>query len=169
MRATRRSVLLFACIGAAVIAVGAVSTGAWLVRSHWQSVAVSASDADAEFAQLRSRFSYQPALLDMVTRTADARATRLPGRSQLRVFHTVIFDRRGGDRLIRISVPYWLAKRYASHSGAFAWLGELTFLDDTEFDPEPIRLSLAQLEARGPGLVADYRHPSGGQFISWVE
>jgi len=48
-------------------------------------------------------------------------------------------------------------------------LGELTFLDDTEFDPEPIQLSLAQVERHGPGLVVDYRHPSGGQFIAWVE
>jgi hypothetical protein len=30
-------------------------------------------------------------------------------------------------------------------------------------------LSLGQLEERGPGLVTYYRHPSGGQFISWVE
>ena len=51
----------------------------------------------------------------------------------------------------------------------FRWLGQLTFLDDTEFDPEPIQLSLAQVERHGPGLVVDYRHPSGGQFIAWVE
>jgi hypothetical protein len=42
-------------------------------------------------------------------------------------------------------------------------------LDDTEFDGEAIRLSLDQLEHRGPGLVIDYQHSSGGQFISWVE
>ena len=52
---------------------------------------------------------------------------------------------------------------------AFRWLGQLTFLDDTEFDSEAIRLSLGQLEQRGPGLIIDYWHLSGGQFISWVE
>jgi len=36
-------------------------------------------------------------------------------------------------------------------------------------DPEAIELSLDELERRGPGLVADYHHPGGGQFISWVE
>jgi hypothetical protein len=87
----------------------------------------------------------------------------------LRTFHTVVYDTRGGGRLVRISVPYWLAQRYARHDGAFRWLGELTFLDDTEFDPESIVVSLDQLERRGPGLIVDYRHPSGGQFISWVD
>ena len=51
----------------------------------------------------------------------------------------------------------------------FTWLGQLTFLDDTEFDPEPIRLSIDEVERREPGLVADYQHSGGGQFISWVE
>ena len=71
--------------------------------------------------------------------------------------------------MVRISVPYWLARRYARHDGHFERLGELTFLDDTEFDPQEIRLSLPQLERRGPGLVVDYQRPSGAQFISWVE
>ena len=125
--------------------------------------------AETEFAQLRLRFSQQKPLVDMTTRTAQAQPDQPTAASPLRMFHTVVFDTRGGERLIRISVPYWFARRFARHSGTFIWLGELTFLDDTEFDPEQIRLSLAQLERRGPGLVADYRHPSGGQFISWVE
>ena len=74
-----------------------------------------------------------------------------------------------GDRMVRITVPYWFARRFAGRKGRFEWLGQLTFLDDTEFDPEAIHLSLDQLERRGPGLVADYHHPGGGQFISWVE
>jgi hypothetical protein len=43
------------------------------------------------------------------------------------------------------------------------------FLDDTEFDPEFIQLSLAQVERHGPGLMVDYRHASGSQLIAWVE
>ncbi len=57
----------------------------------------------------------------------------------LRLFHTIIFDTQGGRRLVRITVPYWFARRFADDRGEFRWLGQLTFLDDTEFDPEPIR------------------------------
>ena len=38
-----------------------------------------------------------------------------------------------------------------------------------EFDPEPIQLMIEQVERHGPGLMVDYRHPSGGQFLAWVE
>ena len=48
-------------------------------------------------------------------------------------------------------------------------LRQLTFLDDTEFDPEAIRLSLDRIERHGPGLIVDYRHSSGGQFIAWTQ
>ena len=62
-----------------------------------------------------------------------------------------------------------MERRYAGRAREFSWLAQLTFLDDTEFDAEAIRLPLGQLERRGPGLVADFQRPSGGQFISWVE
>ena len=70
---------------------------------------------------------------------------------------------------MHITVPYWFVRLFAGRNGEFKWLGQLTFLDDTEFDGEAIRLSLDQLEDQGPGLIIDYQHPSGGQFISCVE
>ena len=79
----------------------------------------------------------------------------------------MIFDTRAGARLVHITVPYRFGRLFGRRD--FRWLGQLTFLDDTEFDPEPIQLSLDQVARRGPGLIVDYRHPSGGQFIAWVE
>ena len=105
----------------------------------------------------------------MSRREASAAPVVSKATGPLRSFHTVIFDTRGDDRIVRITVPYWFARRFAGRDGEFKWLGQLTFLDDTEFDAEAIRLSLDQLERRGPGLVAYYQHPGGGQFISWVE
>ena len=99
--------------------------------------------------------------------STDVNASRVP--TPLHSFHTVIFDTRGAERLVHITVPYWFGRHYARHSGKFVWLGELTFFDDTEFDPEKIQLSLDEVERRGPGLLVDYRHPTGGQFIAWVE
>ncbi len=147
----------------------AIGTGIWFFVSHRDSVSASAQLAEVEFSRLRARFSNQQPLLDMSRRQAlDAPAVSRPA-APLRSFHTVIFDTRGRQRIVRITVPYWLARRFAGPDGEFTWLGQLTFLDDTEFDPEAIRLSLNQIERRGPGLVAFYRHPGGGQFISWVE
>jgi hypothetical protein len=153
---------------AGVFALAALTVLAGFVLRHREATPVTATAAQAEFDRLRARFAGQTALVDMQTRSSRSPATAGSGRP-LRTFHTVIFDRRGGDRLVEVSVPFWLGRTYARHDGAFAWLGELTFLDDTEFDPEPLQLSIHDIERQGPGLLVDYRHPGGGQFVSWVE
>ena len=64
--------------------------------------------------------------------------------------------------MVHITVPYGFARLFADRDGEFSRLGQLTFLDDTEFDGEAIHLSLDQLEQRGPGLIVDDHHPGGG-------
>jgi hypothetical protein len=156
-------------LGAAFAIVAVIGGAIFLFLSHRKSVAVSAQRAAAEFSELRQHFPNQRPLLDMNRREASETLNVREGQAQLRSFHTVIFDTRGSERLVRITVPYWFACQFAGKDGDFNWLGQLTFLDDTEFDAEAIHLSLVQLERRGPGLVVDFKHPGGGQFMSWVE
>jgi hypothetical protein len=140
--------------------------------THRTSSTESAEKANLEFQQLRARFANQQPLLDMDQREARIDAGARKDSTALHTFHTVIFDTRGGQRLIHMNVPYWWARGFLALGpghGNLKWLGQLTFLDDTEFDPEPIRLSWSEIEQHGPGLIADYRHTSGGQFISWVD
>jgi len=171
MKRARWSIALSVALGAIIAVLMTVGIGLRFFLRHRDSTSASTQLAEAEFSQLRARFSDQQPLLDMNRREPVV----VPGTgtahtvTSLRSFHTVVFDTRGGQRIVRITVPYWFARRYAGRKGEFRWLGQLTFLDDTEFDPEAIRLSLDQLERRGPGLVAYYQHPTGGQFISWVE
>jgi hypothetical protein len=171
MKATTRFVVRIVGLGAATATLAMVGAGIWFVLRHRTVTAASPQVAEREFAALRARFAGQSPLLDMERREpfSVAAPVLLQGRPPIRSFHTVVFDTRGSQRIVRIDVPYWFGRRFAGRDGQFTWLGQLTFLDDTEFDPEAIRLSVDRLERRGPGLVADYRHPSGGQFISWVE
>jgi hypothetical protein len=164
-----RSIVLLAGLAAAIIVISAVPGAVWFVLAHREAHSASASAASIEFEQLRARFAHDEPLLDMRRRAtaADVKTSRVT--VTLHAFHTVVFDTSGGDRVIRMTVPYWFGRRYARHDGRLTWLGELTFLDDTEFDPERIRLSLDEIEHRGPGLLVDYRHPGGGQFMAWVE
>ena len=148
-------------VGITIIACAAFFFG------HHRSEQASAQTAEAEFQALRARFSDQRPLLDMRERRPLADVSQSRAGAPLHSFHTVIFDTRG-QRIVRITVPYEFGRLFARRGG-FRWLGELTFLDDTEFDPEPIQLLVDQIERHGPGLIADYRHTSGGQFIAWVE
>jgi hypothetical protein len=169
MKTRMRTIMLFAGVGVAIATMATLGAGLWFLVSHRTSATGSAELADHEFSRLRARFANEQPLLDMSHREARETLHESGRVAPLRLFHTVIFDTRGGQRLVRIDVPYWFARRFAGRDGEFSWLGQLTFLDDTEFDAEVIRLSLNRLERRGPGLVAYYRHPGGGQFISWVE
>ena len=169
MKRTTRSILFSLITGAVILALTTVGIGFWFFVSHHESSPVSKQSAEAEFSQLRSRFSAQQPLIDMSLRQPVDTPTIGQPVVPLHTFHTVIFDTRGSQRIVHIIVPYWFARLFAGHDGEFRWLGQLTFLDDTEFDGEAIRLSLDQLEQRGPGLIIDYQRQSGGQFISWVE
>ena len=169
MKCATRSTTLSVVMGAVLIVLTAIGLGFWFFASHHESNTISIQAADAEFSQLRSRFSNQQPLIDMSLRQPVETSTLRQSVTSLHTFHTVILDTRGSQRIVHITVPFWFARLFADRDGRFRWLGQLTFLDDTEFDSETIRLSLDQIEQWGPGLIVDYQHPSGGQFISWVE
>jgi hypothetical protein len=169
MQRRMRTVTRYFVLGGALALITALGVIFTFVVTHRTSVATTQDSADAEFFRLRARFAGEHPLLDTSRRRVSGVATRTAVTTPLRSFHTVIFHTRGSQRLVRIDVPYWFARRFAGRDGEFKWLGQLTFLDDTEFDPEAIRLSLFEIERGGPGLIADYRHTDGGQFISWVE
>jgi hypothetical protein len=165
---SRRTLLIAIGLCVGVLALGAAAAAYFAF--HHSSRTMSAANAEAEFLRLRARFAGQRPLLDMTARQAvePASAPASPA-TPIRSFHTVIFDTRGRPRLVHMEAPSAFARLFAHRDGRFRWLGELTFLDDTEFDPEPIQLSFEAIRRRGPGLLVDFRHPSGGQFIAWVE
>ncbi len=162
---SRRTLLI--AIGICATLLVAVPAAAMYFLHHHESVSVSAQAAEAEFAALRARFAGQRPLVDMAAR--EAVAAGVAGGAEIHSFHTVIFDTQRGPRLVRLTAPSGFARLFAHRDGFFRWLGELTFLDDTEFDPEPIHVSFEDIKRHGPGLIVDYRHASGGQFIAWVE
>src|SRR5262245_4814214 len=169
MLAGRRRVTVRAFAWAASVLVLTAGTALVLfVNRHRDAAPVSETAAQGKFDRLRAQFGGQTPLVDMRARSARSLAAQ-PNAQPLRAFHTIIFDRRGGDRLVEINVPYWLGRKYARHNGSFALLGELSFLDDTEVDPEPLQLSIRDIERHGAGLLVDYRHPGGGQFLAWVD
>ena len=169
MKRTPRSIVFSVLTRAAMLGLAVIGIGLGFFLSHHQSRPVSQQAAEAEFSQLRSRFFAQQPLIDMSLRQPVDTSTSRQPETPLHTFHTVIFDTRGGQRLVDIAVPYWFARLFAGRDAEFKWLGQLTFLDDTEFDGDAIRLSLEQLEQSGPSLIVDYQHESGGQFIAWVE
>lgn len=169
MTFSTRSMLGRPVLGTVVVIVSLVAASVLFYLRHHDSRPASSETAAAEFRELQARFADQKPLLDMRERRVPGHEVASGSPRPLHTFHTVVFDTRGEQRLVHITVPYWFARRFARHAGEFQWLGELTFLDDTEFDPDAIRLSLDEIEAHGPGLIVYHRHASGGQFMAWVD
>lgn len=162
---SRRSLLIG--ITGCVALLGVAFAVAVYFERHHESVKMSPEAAAAEIQQVRARFAGQTPMVDMDRR--EGVPPPAPAAVPIHAFHTMILDTRSSPRLVHISAPIPFARLFAHRDGWFRWLGELTFLDDTEFDPEPIHLSFDDIKRRGPGLLVDYRHPGGGQFIAWVE
>jgi hypothetical protein len=125
MKRMRRPIGLSVLTGAVMIALAAVGMGFWFFISHHESSLVSKQSAEAEFSQLRSRFSSQPALIDMSFREPADTSSMGQSVVSLHTFHTVIFDTRGSQRIVHITVPFWFARLFAGRDGEFKWLGQL--------------------------------------------
>jgi hypothetical protein len=157
-------------MGRALVACAACCVGIAIlfVATHRRAEAVSPQAGAAELARVRARFVGQAPLIDMAARHT---TTSSPGRSNgpLHSLHALVLDTRRGTRLVHVYAPYWYSRLMAGRGGVFRWLGELTWFDDTEFDAEPIGLSLREVVAHGPGILVDLQHDSGGQFLAWAE
>jgi hypothetical protein len=168
---TWRSIVWGVAISAGAIGLSVAGSVAIFIFQHHDSAVVSREAADAEFAQRRQAFAGQAPLVEIgdganpVVHRAAAAPEHASDPSRL-VLHVVVFDALSG-KIVRISLP-WHAVRLM-HPNGFTYLGELTFLEDTEFDGDRILVSLHDLEQRGRGLVVDHRHSGGGQFLVWVQ
>ena len=103
------SLLRVISLGAAVTFAAALGSGALFMAQHRTSMSESADGASRVFQQLREQFAHEEALLDMNERRPRLVTNVAIDPAPLHTVHTVIFDRRGGDRLVRMDMPYWLA------------------------------------------------------------
>jgi hypothetical protein len=63
--------------------------------------------------------------------------------------------------MVRMNVPFWLLRL---KSGPIAFSSYAA-----NFDDERLRLSVEDLERRGPGIVVDFDDPREGRVLIWTE
>src|SRR5947208_1986513 len=92
--------------GALITVLTTVAIGLWFFLRHRDSTSASIQVAEAEFSQLRARLADQQPLLDMNRRELLVVPRTAHYETSLHWFHTVVFDTRGDQRIVRITVPY---------------------------------------------------------------
>lgn len=115
---------------------------------------------------------------DAAFREARAEAQRIAGRSgSARQVNVLVFD-PDDEKLVRIQVPMWLAKKVyrtaeggAFRSGAMDGDGNEIDFDDSERDVARQlrrRVRLEDLEKAGPGILVEVEEDDGQQVLVWL-
>ena len=165
-RRTWVSVLIASVIIVGVLAIAVVGGTAYFFYRHVNSSFTPPEDADTEFAQARARFGGQKPLIeirkdDEPVLHRDAIPASLPA-TKLETLCVLAYDTHE-EKLVRVSIPFWLLR--------LAPTKHVSFLSDTgiDFDSDRVRLTLQDLERRGPGLILDQADRRGSQVLVWTE
>jgi hypothetical protein len=161
------SVLIAAVIIVGILAVAAVGGAAFFIYRHVNTTFTPQENAEIEFTQSRARFDGPP-LIEL--RHDDEPIIHrellknVESRQKLDTLHVLAYDQHA-RKLVRVSIPFWLLRMAPSKN--------LSFLNDNsinvDVDSERVRLTLDDLERRGPGLLIDTKDRHGSQVLVWTE
>jgi hypothetical protein len=151
-----------------MLGVAAIGGAAYWVYSHVHSETVAQETAGDTFTKARARFSGQQALIEIRDRDQvvvhRSEAAPVTGdAAKLKTLRAMVYDPDEG-RMVNIDIPFWLL-RLAPSGGRFSFLND----NGVSFDAERVRLTIEDLERRGPGLVLDQRDRNGSLVLVWTE
>jgi hypothetical protein len=165
-RKTWISVLIASVIIVGVLAVAAIGGTAFFIYRHVNTQFTPSDNAEQQFAEARARFMGQQPLIEI--RKDDEPVLHrevIPGSlpaAKLDTLRVMAYDMRA-RKLVRVSIPFWLLRMAPSR--------HVSFLNDNgiDFDSDRVRLTLEDLERRGPGLILDQADRRGSQVLVWTE
>jgi len=167
-RKTWISIVIAAVIIVGFLAAAAVGGTAYFFYRHINAKFVEPASAETEFGQARARFTGQQPLIEMM-RGDEPRLHRElvppPGASTapLNTLRVLAYDSDAG-KLVNVSIPFWLLRLAPGGK-------RLSFLSDNgiDFDTDRVRLTLDDIERRGPGLMLDHKDRHGAHVLIWTE
>jgi len=165
-RKTWVSVVIAAVVICGILAVAAIGGTAFFIYRHVNAQFTPNEKADAQFAETRARFAGQRPLTeirhdDEPVLHRETIPAEMPA-AKLETLRVLAYDTRE-EKLIRVSIPFWLLRLAPSR--------HVSFLSDTgiNFDSDRVRLTLDDLERRGPGLILDQADRRGSHVLVWTE
>jgi hypothetical protein len=159
------SIVIASVIIVGMLAVAAVGGAAYFIYRHVHTSFTPSETAQSEFTQARARFDGQQPLIELRHDEEPIIHRELvtgAERQKLETLRVLAYDRHAG-KLVRVSIPFWLLRMAPSKN--------LSFLNDNgiDVDSERVRLTVDDLERRGPGLLVDTKDRRGSQVLVWTE
>ena len=140
--------------------VGLGVTGAYFVMRHMETRASGEPEAVRAIDAVKARFGTRPPLIEIADpRRADIRINRSADASSARVdtIHIMNWKSDTGE-LSSTDVPLWLM-RFSS----------VNILSQLGIAPPQFRLTVADIERYGPGIVVDYAAQGTTRVLVWVD
>jgi hypothetical protein len=151
------------CVVLLLVVAGA---GIYFVSSHISSKRTTGGEAFQTFDAARARFKDQRPLLE-VDNLQKARVTRplseLPTSATRPEELCVLAWNPDDDRVVQVSLPFWLLKLGRRKMDVVNVNGE------HGFDLERLNLDVGELDRIGPALVLDMRGPTGQRVLVWTK
>jgi hypothetical protein len=147
-----------ALVAVAVLALAA--TGAYFVFRGMEKRAAAEAEAVKAIDAVKARFGTRPPLVEIVDPArADIRVNRPVESSAVRVdtIHVINWKREDGE-LVRTQVPLWLMR-----------FSTLNLASQLGLAPASLRLTVADIQRYGPGIVIDFGSPGTFRMLVWVE
>ncbi len=167
-RKTWISIAIAAVAILCLLAVAVVGGTAFFVYRHVDATFTNETTAEQEFQAARARFQGQRPLIEIRREGDDPilhrdllRSDKMPDKP-LESLRVLAYDETAG-KLVRVNIPFWLLRIFPSKN--------LSFLNDEgiDIDTHRIRLTLEDMERRGPGLLLDQKDRRGSQVLVWTE
>lgn len=167
------SIVVAAVIVVFMLAVAVVGVTAFFFYRHVNSQIVPESTALAEFNTIRSRFGGQAPMIEMASdELLDAghepvahlhavvhRERVAPG--EIHALHVLAYDTEH-RKLVRADIPRWLLELTSAH-------GQLRIADLEILPGTGERVTLADFDRRGPGLVMSLPRVRATELIVWTD
>ena len=156
------SIAIALAIVIGVLALAVIGGGSYFIYRHVQTRFIGVDTAAGEFARERARFAGQEPLIEI--RPGDAPVIHRSPRPgvppvRLQALYALAYDAQA-HKLVRFNVPFWLLRLAPSK--------RVSIFGDADFAPDTARLTLDDLERRGPGLVLDTTQ-QGSQVLVWTQ
>lgn len=144
-----------------VAGIGTAAFAVYWLGSHMEFVESPAPEAAKTFDEVRAKFPGQQPLLQFQDGEPLALSdTAAPSSVKLTTLHILAFDHDEG-RMARVDVPFWLLRLKS---------GPISFSSYADgFDDRRVKLSVEDIERRGPGIVLDVVEPNEGRVLIWAE
>lgn len=144
-----------------VVALAALAgTGAYFVFRHMERRAAAEAEAVQAIEAVKTRFGARPPLVEIIDpRRADVRINRPaePSQTPVDTVHIINWKSDTGE-LMRTDVPLWLM-RFSS----------VNIASQLGLAPERFRLTVADIQRYGPGVIADYASQREIRVLVWVD